>query len=61
MKKKLGLAISGLWLAAPLVLAQAAAPPEPLLAAPSTLAEAKAVQEAAPSSLLDSALSISCW
>jgi tetratricopeptide (TPR) repeat protein len=56
MKKKLGLAISGLWLAAPLVLAQTVEPPEPLLAAPSTLAEAKAVQEAAPSSLLDSAL-----
>jgi tetratricopeptide (TPR) repeat protein len=56
MMKKLGLAISGLWLAAPLVLAQTAQPPEPLLAAPSTLAEAKAVQEAAPSSLMDSAL-----
>ncbi len=56
MKKKLGLAVSGLWLAAPLVLAQPAEPPEPQLAAPSTLSEAKAVQEAAPSSLLDSVL-----
>jgi tetratricopeptide (TPR) repeat protein len=53
MKKKIGLAISGLWLAVPLVLAQTE---EPLLAAPSTLVEAKAAQETAPSSQLDSAL-----
>ncbi|MDP2256493.1 MAG: tetratricopeptide repeat protein [Polaromonas sp.] len=53
MKKKLGLAFGCLWLAAPLVLAQTAAP-EP--AAPSGLAEAEAAQAAAPSSRLDSAL-----
>lgn len=53
MKKKLGLAFGCLWLAAPLVLAQSAAP-EP--AAPSGLAEAKAAQDAAPASALDSAL-----
>ncbi|MEO7886859.1 MAG: hypothetical protein ABIR76_08955, partial [Polaromonas sp.] len=53
MKKKIGLAISGLCLAAPLVLAQTT---EPLLAAPSTLVEAKAAQEATPSSSLDGAL-----
>lgn len=53
MKKKIGLAISGLWLAVPLVLAQTE---EPLLAAPSTLVEAKAAQEATPSSQLDGAL-----
>jgi len=53
MKKKLAFAISALWLAAPLALAQ---PAEPLMAAPSTLAEAKAAQEATPSSMLDGAL-----
>ena len=53
MKKKLGLVFGCLWLAAPLLLAQTAAP-EP--AAPSGLAEAKAEQATASSSLLDSAL-----
>jgi tetratricopeptide (TPR) repeat protein len=56
MKKKIGLAglaLSGLWFVAPLALAQT---DEPVSAAPATLSEAKAVQEAAPSSLLDSAL-----
>lgn len=56
MKKKTGLAglvLSGLWFVAPLALAQA---DEPVSAAPATLGEAKAAQEAAPSSLLDSAL-----
>ncbi|MBT9475510.1 tetratricopeptide repeat protein [Polaromonas sp.] len=53
MKKKLGLAFGYLWLVAPLVLAQTAAP-EP--AAPSGLAEAEAALAAAPSSGLDSAL-----
>jgi hypothetical protein len=53
MKKKIGLAFGCLWLAAPLVLAQPAAP-EP--AVPPGLAEAKAAQAAAPSSRLDSAL-----
>ena len=56
MKKKTGLAglaLSGLWFVVPLVLAQT---DEPVSAAPATLGEAKAVQEAAPSSLLDSAL-----
>jgi len=56
MKKKTGLAglvLSGLWFVAPLALAQT---DEPVSAAPTTLNEAKAVQEAAPSSLLDSAL-----
>ena len=54
MKKKIGLAISGVCLVVPLVLAQT---DEPVLAAPSTLVEAKAAQEeAAPSSPLDSAL-----
>jgi tetratricopeptide (TPR) repeat protein len=56
MKKKsglAGLALSGLWFVAPLGLAQT---PEPVSAAPATLVEAKAAQEAAPSSLLDSAL-----
>ena len=56
MKKKLGFAFACLWLSAPLVLAQAA-PPESLApAAPSSLAEARAAQESAPLSLLDSAL-----
>jgi tetratricopeptide (TPR) repeat protein len=59
MKKKLGLAFACLWLAAPLVLAQAAttespAPAKP--AAPSGLAEARAAQASAPLSLLDSEL-----
>jgi tetratricopeptide (TPR) repeat protein len=56
MKKKTGLAglaLSGLWFVVPLALAQTE---EPVSAAPATLSEAKAVQEAAPSSLLDSAL-----
>lgn len=56
MKKKsglAGLALSGLWFVTPLALAQTA---EPVSAAPATLVEAKAAQEAAPSSLLDSAL-----
>lgn len=56
MKKKsglAGLALSGLWFVTPLALAQS---PEPVSAAPATLVEAKAAQEAAPSSLLDSAL-----
>jgi tetratricopeptide (TPR) repeat protein len=53
MKKKLGLAFGCLWLATPLVLAQTTKP-EPVV--PSGLAEAKAAQAAAPSSLLDSAL-----
>lgn len=53
MKKKIGLAFSSLWLAAPLVLAQPAAA-EPVV--PSGLAEAKAAQAAAPSSRLDSRL-----
>jgi len=56
MKKKTGLAglaLSGLWFVAPLALAQT---DEPVSAAPATLGEARAVQEAAPSSLLDSAL-----
>lgn len=56
MKKKsglAGLALSGLWFVTPLALAQT---PEPVSAAPATLVEAKAAQEAAPSSLLDSAL-----
>ncbi len=52
MMKKLGLAFGCLWLAAPLVLAQNAAP-EPAVP---ELAEAKAAQAAAPSSALDSAL-----
>lgn len=56
MKKKsglAGLALSGLWFVTPLALAQT---PEPVSAAPATLVEAKAAQETAPSSLLDSAL-----
>jgi len=53
MKNKLGLAFACLWFAAPLVLAQTAAP-EP--AAPSELARAKAAQEVAPASPLDSPL-----
>ncbi|MHB1198567.1 MAG: tetratricopeptide repeat protein [Polaromonas sp.] len=53
MKNKLGLAFACLWFAAPLVLAQTAAP-EP--AAPSELARAKAAHDVAPSSPLDSAL-----
>jgi tetratricopeptide (TPR) repeat protein len=56
MKKKTGLAglaLSGLWFVVPLALAQT---DEPVSAAPATLSEAKAAQEAAPSSLLDSAL-----
>ena len=56
MKKKLGLAFVCMWLAAPLVLAQAAAPESTTPAAPSSLAEAKAAQESAPLSLLDSTL-----
>ncbi|WP_309680300.1 tetratricopeptide repeat protein [Polaromonas sp.] len=52
MMKKLGIAFGCLWLAAPWVLAQTAAP-EP---AGSGLAEAKAAQESAPSSTLNSAL-----
>lgn len=51
MKKKLGLAFGCLWLTAPLVLAQTAAP-----AAPSGLAEAEAALVATPTSPLDSAL-----
>lgn len=51
MKKKLGLAFGCLWLAAPLVLAQTAAP-----AAPSGLAEAEAALVATPTSPFDSAL-----
>ncbi len=53
MKKKLGLAFGCLWLAVSLVLAQTAAPEA---GAPNGLAEAKAAQDAAPSSALDSAL-----
>src|SRR5215203_5297188 len=55
MKKKLGLALAfgGLYLATPLLLAQTSAPAKD---AASGLAEAKAAQEAAPTSLLDSAL-----
>jgi tetratricopeptide (TPR) repeat protein len=63
MKKKLGFVFSCLWLAAPLLLAQTTAPTAPTTpAAPanpttqSGLAEDKAAQAAAPSSLLDSAL-----
>ncbi|MDB5932092.1 MAG: Tetratricopeptide domain protein [Polaromonas sp.] len=56
MKKKLGLAFACLWLAAPLVLAQAAppeSPPPARPAAPSGLSEARAAQASAPVSLLD--------
>ena len=56
MKKKLGLAFGCLWLAAPLLLAQTPAPAPAAPPAPSGLAEDKAAQAAAPSSLLDSAL-----
>ena len=56
MKKKLGLAFACLWLAVPLVMAQAAPAGPVIPAAPSGLAEAKAAQESAPFSLLDSAL-----
>jgi tetratricopeptide (TPR) repeat protein len=59
MKKKLGLVFGCLWLAAPLLLAQTPAPLPAAPAAPtapSGLAEDKAAQAAAPSSLLDSAL-----
>ena len=59
MKKKLSLAFAGLWLAAPLVLAQAATPESLAPAKPSAssgLAQARAAQESAPVSLLDSEL-----
>ncbi|MDB5870125.1 MAG: Tetratricopeptide domain protein [Polaromonas sp.] len=59
MKKKLGLAFACLSLAAPLVLAQPTPPeaPAPVQPSPSSgLAEARAAQESAPSSLLDSTL-----
>lgn len=59
MKKKLGLAFACLWLAAPLVLAQAAMPESPAPVKPaetSGLAQAKAAQDSAPLSLLDSEL-----
>ncbi|MEO7158917.1 MAG: hypothetical protein ABIX00_00110, partial [Polaromonas sp.] len=59
MKKKLGFAFACLWLAAPLVLAQAANPDTPPPAKPaasSGLAEARAAQESASLSLLDSEL-----
>ncbi|NMM06942.1 tetratricopeptide repeat protein [Polaromonas sp.] len=56
MKKKLGLAFGCLWLAAPLLLAQTPAPAPAAPPAPPGLAEDKAAQAAAPSSLLDSAL-----
>jgi tetratricopeptide (TPR) repeat protein len=59
MKKKLGLALACLWLAAPLVLAQPVAPQSPAPASPGAplgLAEAKAAQAAATVSPLDSEL-----
>ena len=59
MKKKLGLAFACLWLAAPLVLAQAAMPESPIPVKPaetSGLAQARAAQESAPLSRLDSEL-----
>ncbi|MEO5661573.1 MAG: tetratricopeptide repeat protein [Polaromonas sp.] len=59
MKKKLGLAFACLWLAAPLALTQAATLPSPVPAkpaAPSGLAEAKAAQNSASLSALDSTL-----
>lgn len=59
MKKKLGLAFACLWLAAPLVLAQATPPESPASvqpAATSGLDQARAAQESAPYSLLDGAL-----
>jgi len=56
MKKKLGLAFACLWLAAPLALVQAATPESVTPAALSGLAEAKAAQESAPLSMLDSTL-----
>ena len=56
MKKKLGHAFVCLWLAAPLALVQAATPGSVTPAAPSGLAEAKAAQESAPLSMLDSTL-----
>ena len=56
MKKKPGFAFACLWLAVPLAMAQAAPPGSVLPAAPPGLAEAKAAQESAPLSPLDSAL-----
>lgn len=60
MKKQLGLALSSLWLAVPLAMAQPAVPAEPAAqptpSASQGLAEAKAAEAAAPSSTLDSAL-----
>ena len=56
MKKKPGFAFACLWLAVPLAMAQAAPPGSVLPAAPPGLAEAKAAQESAPLSALDSAL-----
>lgn len=53
MKKSLGLVFSGLWLAAPLAMAQTAAPESSDAA---TLSQARAAQEAAPTSALNSAL-----
>ena len=56
MKKKPGFAFACLWLAVPLAMAQAAPPGSVLPVAPPGLAEAKAAQESAPLSALDSAL-----
>lgn len=56
MKKKLGFAFACLWMAAPLVLAQATTPESTTPAAPSSLAQAKAAQASAPLSTLDSTL-----
>lgn len=53
MKKQLGLALGCLWLAAPLVMAQAVVPTPD---APPGLAEARAALTAVPTSQLDSAL-----
>ena len=56
MKKKLGFAFACLWMAAPLVLAQATTPDSTAPAAPSGLAQDNAAQASAPLSALDSNL-----
>ena len=59
MKKKLGLAFACLWFAAPLALAQAAAPDGPIPGKPaksSGLAQAKSAQNSSVASLLDGEL-----
>jgi len=56
MKKKPGFAFVCLWLATPLLLAQAATPESPAPAALSSLAQDRAAQASAPLSMLDSNL-----